>query len=83
MTVDSKSGCGYSTLLRNWEAHWLHERTSLSVGEYVKHLLQYKMPSQYHLLISSPVHQISFDVVLPIDILYSSTLLIIIDKHTL
>ena len=56
---------------------------SLSVGEYVKHLLQYKMPSQHHLLISSPVHQMKFDVVPPIDIHYSSALLIGIDKHTL
>ena len=56
---------------------------SLSVGEYVKHLLQYKMPSQYPLLISSPFRRISFDSAPPIDIHYSSVLLIVIDKHTL
>ena len=83
MIAESIREYGYNIQLLHRQTRWLNVEVIQFVDGYVKYPARYRMPTQYPLLIPSPVHQISFDVVPPIDTHYSSALLISIDKHTL
>ena len=83
MIAESIREYGYNIQLLHRRTRWLNVEVIQFADGYVKYPARYRMPSQHHLLISSPAHRISSDFVPPIDIHYSLALLIGIGRHTL